>query len=63
MKPGEDVDHMLDLQLGGEDTISNMWPLNDRVNRSLGRQIQAQTRSLTLCVGAEITGILVEGRK
>ena len=36
---GYDVDHVLDLQLGGEDSVSNMLPLNSSVNRSLGSQI------------------------
>ena len=35
----QDVDHIIDLQLGGRDIISNMNPLNRSVNRSLGSQI------------------------
>jgi len=36
---GMDVDHIIDLQLGGLDKISNMRPLDRSVNRSLGSQI------------------------
>lgn len=42
--PGMDVDHMIDLQLGGADTLTNMSPLDLSVNRSLGAQIAAQIR-------------------
>lgn len=37
---GYDVDHTIDLQLGGADEVSNMNPLDMSVNRSLGAQIQ-----------------------
>lgn len=43
---GNDVDHMVDLQLGGSDTIGNMWPLDSSVNRSLGAQIQQQIKNM-----------------
>ena len=43
---GNDVDHMVDLQLGGADILSNMWPLDSSVNRSLGAQIQRQIKDL-----------------
>jgi hypothetical protein len=43
---GSDVDHVVDLQLGGADTLSNMRPLNSSVNRSLGAQIQQQIKDL-----------------
>jgi filamentous hemagglutinin len=43
---GSDVDHTIDLQLGGTDTIENMHPLNSSVNRSLGAQIRRQTKDL-----------------
>lgn len=36
---GYDVDHTIDLQLGGDDSIANMNPLDRSVNRSLGAQI------------------------
>ena len=34
-----DVDHIIDLQLGGADIVENMNPLDRSVNRSLGSQI------------------------
>ena len=36
---GYDVDHTIDLQLGGANDILNMNPLDKSVNRSLGVQI------------------------
>lgn len=44
--PGCDVDHCVDLQLNGEDSLSNLWPLDSSVNRSLGPQIQAAIQNL-----------------
>ena len=41
-----DVDHVIDLQLGGADDILNMNPLEMSVNRSLGAQIGNQIRGL-----------------
>lgn len=38
---GYDIDHTIDLQLGGIDDIINMKPLDLSVNRSLGKQIQS----------------------
>lgn len=35
-----DVDHTIDLQLGGADDVLNMNPLDMSVNRSLGAQIK-----------------------
>jgi filamentous hemagglutinin len=55
--PGYDVDHMVDLQLGGSDTVSNMWPLNSSVNRSLGSQIQWQIKGLP--PGTVIDGVTI----
>jgi filamentous hemagglutinin len=43
---GADVDHTIDLQLGGADDILNMNPLDYSVNRSLGAQIANQIRGL-----------------
>ena len=37
---GYDIDHTIDLQLGGKDDIRNMNPLDKSVNRSLGVQIR-----------------------
>ena len=40
VKPGQDVDHIQDLQLNGvDDVIKNGSPLDSSVNRSLGSQI------------------------
>ncbi len=36
---GFDIDHKIDLQLGGSDKLENLWPLDRSVNRSLGKQI------------------------
>jgi len=44
VSPGSDVDHVIDLQLGGADDLANMSPLDASVNRSLGAQIAAQLR-------------------
>ena len=41
---GYDLDHKVDLQLGGADTIENAWPLEKSVNRSLGKQIERAIR-------------------
>ncbi|EPR10527.1 HNH endonuclease [Ruminiclostridium papyrosolvens] len=41
----KDVDHTVDLQLGGADDILNMNPLNSSVNRSLGSQIQNKIKN------------------
>jgi hypothetical protein len=36
---GFDIDHIVDLQLGGTQDLSNLWALDYSVNRSLGKQI------------------------
>lgn len=46
---GSDVDHIIDLQLGGADDILNMGPLDRSVNRSLGAQIGNQIRGVSIC--------------
>lgn len=43
---GSDIDHVIDLQLGGADDILNMNPLDMSVNRSLGAQIGNQISGL-----------------
>jgi len=43
---GHDVDHVVDLQLGGADEVHNMSPLDSSVNRSLGSQIHHQIKDL-----------------
>lgn len=42
----QDVDHTIDLQLGGADDILNMNPLDRSVNRSLGSQISYLLKNL-----------------
>ena len=37
--PGKDVDHLVDLQLGGPDDVANMGLLDYSVNRSFGSQV------------------------
>lgn len=46
VRPGQDVDHVQDLQLGGADEVFNMSPLDRSVNRSLGSQIGHRVRGL-----------------
>lgn len=41
-----DVDHTIDLQLGGVDSIANMSPPDASVNRSLGSQTMWQLRGV-----------------
>ncbi|TDW99184.1 DUF6443 domain-containing protein [Dinghuibacter silviterrae] len=43
---GEDVDHVKDLQLGGDNSKSNLKGLDKSVNRSFGPQIQNQIKSV-----------------
>jgi len=43
---GYDIDHKVDLQLGGKDDITNMWPLDSSVNRSLGKQVNNKIKDL-----------------
>lgn len=56
-RDNEDVDHELDLQLGGCDCLSNMSTLNNSVNRSLGPQIRNDIRRQGLQVGDMVTRI------
>lgn len=42
---GSDVDHTIDLQLGGSDALRNMSPLDASVNRSLGAQLSQVFRA------------------
>lgn len=41
-----DVDHIIDLQLGGADDTSNLWFLDRSVNRSMGAQINYLIKDL-----------------
>lgn len=38
----EDIDHVIDLQVGGGHDASNLKPLDVAINRSLGSQIASQ---------------------
>jgi hypothetical protein len=60
--PGPDIDHIVDLQLGGADDILNMNPLDLSVNRSLGAQIAAQLRSQGLKPGDIVCRITISAR-
>jgi hypothetical protein len=57
-KPKCDIDHKIDLQLGGQDLEDNFWWLNRSVNRSLGPQVWAQICAYpdgTMVIGVDIT--------
>ena len=53
-----DVDHQLELQLGGSNDISNMWLLDSEANQSSGREIRAErdARITSLLAAAEKKG-------
>lgn len=57
ISPGNDIDHIHDLQLGGADTIDNMWQLDLSVNRSLGSQIHHQIKDLP--VGTRVNRVTI----
>ena len=40
---GWDIDHVVELQIGGKDEIANMWPLPKGENRSSGATIKGAT--------------------
>ena len=54
----EDVDHVIDLQLGGADNPANMKALDKSVNRSMGAQIQQQTKNLP--EGTKINKVIIK---
>ena len=55
---GYDVDHAIDLQLGGADHVSNMRPLDASVNRSMGAQIHYLIKDLP--EGTKIGNVIFE---
>ncbi|OXM65635.1 LamG-like jellyroll fold domain-containing protein [Amycolatopsis vastitatis] len=59
---GSDIDHVVDLQLGGPDDISNMSPLDLSVNRSLGPQIDRQIKKLGLKLGDTVCSVIIRDR-
>lgn len=60
---GSDIDHKIDLQLGGADDVSNMWPLDSSVNRSLGSQISGQLKRQGLQPGDLVCSITITVRR
>lgn len=54
---GSDVDHIVDLQLGGSDDLSNLQALDQSVNRSFGKQLEAGLK--TFAVGAPILAVSI----
>ena len=48
-------DHVIDLQLGGADSLNNIWVLDAYTNERLGAQIQAQLRNMP--AGTRIQGV------
>jgi hypothetical protein len=54
---GTDVDHIVDLQLGGSDDLHNLEPLDRSVNRSLGAQIAQRLRVIP--IGTKITSVRI----
>jgi hypothetical protein len=57
-----DIDHRIDLQLGGPDDVSNLWPLDYSVNRSLGPQIDRQIKKLGLKIGDQVCSVVIRDR-
>ena len=54
---GCDLDHKIDLQLGGNNAIENLSPLDRSVNRSLGAQVYHGIRGLD--DGAKVGGFTI----
>jgi len=54
---GADIDHTIELQLGGADELGNMNPLDYSVNRSIGAQIMLRVRGLD--VGSPIRAVSI----
>jgi RHS repeat-associated protein len=61
LQKGKDIDHIIDLQLGGADDFKNMWLLDRSVNRSLGAQIARRIKSMDLAEGTVINKFLLVG--
>lgn len=56
--PGFDVDHIIDLQLSGANSVENLQPLPATVNRSLGAQIGNALGNLPR--GTRVTGVTIQ---
>jgi hypothetical protein len=50
-----DVDHVVELQIGGEDAINNLWPLPKGENRSSGAIIKRDGKVKTTKDGGQVT--------
>ncbi|WP_406177937.1 ricin-type beta-trefoil lectin domain protein [Streptomyces sp. NBC_00996] len=59
---GSDIDHIIELQLGGADDVGNMIPLNSSVNRSIGSQISRQLKKQGLKPGDRVCKINISKR-
>jgi hypothetical protein len=46
LNSGQHVDHIVDLQLGGTNAVSNLQALDGSVNTSFGKQLELQIRNL-----------------
>ncbi|MER9527323.1 hypothetical protein NKI96_27750 [Mesorhizobium sp. M0292] len=57
---GNDIDHVIDLQLGGAHVLSNFAILDSSVNRSLGAQIWKQIKDLP--IGTAINKVTIGAR-
>jgi hypothetical protein len=62
---GLQADHVQDLEFGGPDDFSNLWPLDSSANMSAGARTQSQP--LTLCAGpndpAPVTTSFADAKK
>jgi RHS repeat-associated protein len=57
-----DIDHMLELQLGGFDQCcTNLWEMPRSPNRSLGSQIKSEMDKLDLDIGDNVGGLAISG--
>ena len=57
-----DIDHLLELQIGGMDKCcSNLWEMPRRPNRSIGSQIKNRMNDLKLETGDNIGGFSITG--
>lgn len=58
-----DVDHILDLQLGGKNVLENLQALKSGVNRSIGSSIRQQIKKLGLPPGTKIDKFVLKPLK
>jgi hypothetical protein len=56
----EDVDHIIELQLGGSDTLENMRPIDRSVNRSFGAQIRHRIKNVP--IGTPVKNVTIGDR-